>query len=100
MVVPLVRRSGCLQRVRGGTVPGLLFMYQRTAVRPERQQKPDVDVTGSQHARPAMNDAEVETWQDATALALRLMAMWKRAVAQAEADLVRFGCGFAALDLV
>ena len=44
-----------------------------------------------------MNDDDAQAWLEGTA---RAWAIWKRAILQAEADLVRFGCAFALLDVL
>jgi len=64
------------------------------------QGKTDASPAGSEHLRHTEDAGEAHAWQNSTGPMARFVAMWKRGVARAEEDLVRFGCGFALLDVV
>ena len=54
----------------------------------------------SEQARHADDGREPDAWQDDTAPAMRLVAVWKRGVVRAQAQLVGWGCAVALLDVV
>jgi hypothetical protein len=75
-------------------------MSPRTARRPENQWNRHVDPADSVHGRHPTNEPNGSAWSDGTEPAMRLVGAWKRAVRQAELELVRFGSWFALLDVV
>jgi hypothetical protein len=72
-------------------------MLKQTATARRIQPEADASAGGSVHPRPSVNDFEDRAWRDGTE---NVWALCKRTIAQAEGDLVRFGCAFAILDLI
>src|SRR5262245_44736356 len=75
-------------------------MPHSMAARPRSQRKPDRAPADSEHLRHTEDAHEGPAWWEGTGPAARMVAMWKRAVVQAEHQIVRFGCWFAVLDVV
>src|SRR5262245_21000625 len=88
MAVSLAQPSGCRYW-------DCFPMYQRTSVRPGNQRRTDEPA----QPRPIVDDDEAEAWRDDSEPAGQIVAIWKRAVLQAEGDLLRLGCWFAVLDV-
>ena len=75
-------------------------MPHSTAARAGNQRKHTVEPAASEHRRHPEDATEEHAWLDGTGLSARLVAIWKRAVEDADSQLVRFGCGLALVDVL
>lgn len=75
-------------------------MPRQTDARPGSQRKGPAAVADPVHLRHTENAGEADASDASTGPAMRLVAMWKRAIALDEEQLLSLGCGFALLDVV
>jgi hypothetical protein len=74
-------------------------MPQRTATEHRTPRKRAAAPAASERRRHVENDDEAPAWRESTEPSIRFVAMWKRAVARAAGDLLRWAKWFAIVDV-